>query len=367
MCGRYQFSVGRSEDLLRIARDTQRLSGEGAQPPLPDGDVCPAQRAPVLVSRGGKVVSELQTWGLPGPNGRLIINARAETVTQKSLFRRSIAARRCVVPATAFYERDAARRAYTFSLPDSPLWLAGIYDNVDGEDRFVILTPRFTPSCTDALMEQLGRIAAERGLYVQSHLSENRGEMAWVRELCPDCGQYWETYAKHGLWKSHTIMAHCVHSDEREQRAMAEAEVLAVHCADSNVSLCSGTAPVREMLERGVWVALGSDVAGGAILGMNDAITASIRASKIKSMETGAAFLTVPEGYYLGTTAGHRYFGVGAGFAAGDRLHAIVVDESRFPEPVRALSLSERLERALYLMDSRDIRAVYSDGRKVLG
>ena len=230
-----------------------------------------------------------------------------------------------------------------------------------------ILTPRFTPSCTDALMEQLGRIAAERGLYVQSHLSENTGEMDWVRELCPDCGQYWETYAKHGLWKSHTIMAHCVHSDEREQRAMAEAEVLAVHCADSNVSLCSGTAPVREMLERGVWVALGSDVAGGAILGMNDAITASIRASKIKSMETGAAFLTVPEGYYLGTTAGHRYFGAGAGFAAGNRLHAIVVDESRFPEPVRALSLSERLERALYLMDSRDIRAVYSDGRKVLG
>lgn len=103
MCGRYQFSVGRSEDLLRIARDVQRR-GEGAQLPLPDGDVCPAQRAPVLVCRGGKVVGELQTWGLPGPGGRLIINARAETVTQKSLFRRSIAARRCVVPATAFYE-----------------------------------------------------------------------------------------------------------------------------------------------------------------------------------------------------------------------------------------------------------------------
>ena len=140
MCGRYQFSARQSDDLLRIAQDLQRRNGENAQQPLPDGDVRPAQRAPVLVCRGGKVVSELQTWGLPGPNGRLIINARAETVTQKSLFRRSIAARRCVVPATAFYERDAARRAYTFSLPDSPLWLAGIYDNVDGEDRFVILT-----------------------------------------------------------------------------------------------------------------------------------------------------------------------------------------------------------------------------------
>ena len=102
MCGRYQFSARQSADLLRIAQDVQRRSGEGAQLPLPDGDVRPAQRAPVLVCRGGKVVSELQTWGLPGPSGRLIINARAETVTQKSLFRRSIAARRCVVPATAF-------------------------------------------------------------------------------------------------------------------------------------------------------------------------------------------------------------------------------------------------------------------------
>ena len=78
-------------------------------------------------------------------------------------------------------------------------------------------------------------------------------------------------------------------------------------------------------------------------------------------------FLTVPEGDYLGTTAGHRYFGAWEGFAAGDALHAVVVDESRFPEPARPLSLSERLERALYLMDDRDLRAVYSEGRKVLG
>lgn len=249
------------------------------------------------------------------------------------------------------------------SVAETVRWLEGCHF----QHIHPILTPRFTPSCTDELMEQLGKIAAERGLYVQSHLSENRGEMAWVRELCPDCGQYWETYAKYGLWKSHTIMAHCVHSDEREQAAMREAGVLTVHCADSNVNILSGTAPVREMLEHGLWVALGSDVAGGAVLGMPAVITASIRSSKVKCMETGAPFLTVPEGYYLGTTAGHRYFGAGAGLAVGDRLHAVVVDESRFPEPVRPLRLAERLERALYLMDPRDIRAVYSDGRKVLG
>ena len=83
-----------------------------------------------------------------------------------------------------------------------------------------IITPRFTPSCTDELMTELGRIARERGLYVQSHLSENTREIELVRELHPDCQQYWETYDKYGLWKDHTLMAHCVHSDERERDAM---------------------------------------------------------------------------------------------------------------------------------------------------
>ena len=205
-----------------------------------------------------------------------------------------------------------------------------------------ILTPRFTPSCTDGLMEALGRLAAERDLPVQSHLSENVSEGAWVRELHPDCAQYWETYDKYGLWKEGALMAHCVHSDPREQEAM------------------------REMLERGVPVALGSDIAGGDQLAMNRVITAAIRASKVKAMEAGGAFLTVPEAYYLGTAAGHRYFGGGAGFRAGDKLHAVVVDDSTMPPPVRELTLPERLERALYLMDKRHIRAVYSEGRRIL-
>ena len=229
-----------------------------------------------------------------------------------------------------------------------------------------ILTPRFTPSCTDGLMEALGRLAAERDLPVQSHLSENVSEGAWVRELHPDCAQYWETYDKYGLWKEGALMAHCVHSDPREQEAMARSGVWAVHCPASNVNLCSGTAPVREMLERGVPVALGSDIAGGDQLAMNRVITAAIRASKVKAMEAGGAFLTVPEAYYLGTAAGHSYFGGGAGFQAGDRLHAVVVDDSTMPPPVRELTLPERLERALYLMDKRHIRAVYSEGRRIL-
>ena len=76
-----------------------------------------------------------------------------------------------------------------------------------------ILTPRFTPSCTDELMAFLGKLAVERALPVQSHLSENLSEIEWVRQLHPDCQQYWETYEKYGLWGCRTLMAHCVWSE----------------------------------------------------------------------------------------------------------------------------------------------------------
>ena len=230
-----------------------------------------------------------------------------------------------------------------------------------------ILTPRFTPSCSDELMERLGRIAAERGLYVQSHLSESLQEMEWVRRLHPDCGQYWETYDKYGLWKDHTVMAHCVHSDKTERDAMRRAGVVAVHCPDSNVNISSGICPVRQMLDEGVWVTLGSDIAGGDQLPMYRVITSAIRTSKARNIMDNWMTdpLTVEEAYYLGTSAGHRYFNAREGFAPGDKLHAVVVDDGSFPNSGDPLSLSQRFQRAIYLMDSRNITAVWSEGRCV--
>lgn len=229
-----------------------------------------------------------------------------------------------------------------------------------------ILTPRFTPSCSDELMAFLGKLAAERDLPVQSHLSENQAEMDWVRQLHPDCGQYWETYAKYGMWNGRTVMAHCVWSDRRERQAMKEAGVTAVHCADSNQNLCSGTAPVRAMLNEGVKVALGSDIAGGDRLSMFDVAAAAIRASKARRILDGweTEFLTVPEGWYLGTSAGAAYFGEQPGFAPGNPLHALVLDDSQLPQP-HPLTAAERLERCVYRRQKDAVRAVWSAGRKV--
>lgn len=103
------------------------------------------------------------------------------------------------------------------TIRDTIAWLDGCDPSAHIQP---ILTPRFTPSCTDELMAELGRLAKARGLRVQSHLSENTSEIAWVRELHPDCPQYWESYEKYGLFGSHTVMAHCVHSDAREREAI---------------------------------------------------------------------------------------------------------------------------------------------------
>ncbi len=230
-----------------------------------------------------------------------------------------------------------------------------------------ILTPRFSPSCTDELMEALGAMAKERDLPVQSHLSENLNEIAWVQELYPDTTQYWESYQKFGLWKEGTVMAHCVYSDEREREAMKEAGVVVAHCADSNINLASGVAPVRRMLNEGVTVTLGSDIAAGAELPMYQVIAKTIRASKIRrvmdSWETDA--LTVADAFYLGTSAGHCCFGASPGFTKGDLLHAVVVDDSGLPGGSGEHSVVERLERALYLMSKENIIAVWSAGRRV--
>ena len=229
-----------------------------------------------------------------------------------------------------------------------------------------ILTPRFTPSCSDELMAFLGRLAAERDLRVQSHLSESLQEIQWVRELHPDCDRYWQSYDKFGLWKDHTVMAHCVHSDAVEREAMRHAGVLAVHCADSNVALCSGLLSVRTLLEEGNQVALGSDMAGSTMLHMMDVVASTIRTSKARRINSGweEPFLTVAEAFYLGTTAGHKWFGAGDGFAVGDKLHAIVLDDSTLPA-ARPLSVRERVERSVYRRQEHYISAVWAEGKQV--
>ena len=231
-----------------------------------------------------------------------------------------------------------------------------------------ILTPRFTPSCTDELMSWLGKLAAERGLYVQSHLSENKGEIAWVKDLCPDCAQYWESYDRAGLWKDHTVMAHCVHSNEDEQALMKKNGVFIAHSPESNMNLASGVAPINKFLDNGLRVGLATDVAGGSHESMLRAMTHAIQASKLRwrLYDQDVKPLSFERAFYLATMGGGAFFGNVGSFLEGYEFDAVVLDDASLDHP-QELSVRARLERAAYLADDRNLTAKFVAGQKILG
>ena len=99
----------------------------------------------------------------------------------------------------------------------------------------------------------------ERHLPVQSHLSENPSEIAWVQELVPESSSYADAYRMFGmLGEEKTIMAHCVYSYERELELLQNPNVFVAHCPDSNSNIYSGIARVTALMDAGVKVGLGS-------------------------------------------------------------------------------------------------------------
>ncbi|MCR4562589.1 MAG: amidohydrolase family protein [Bacilli bacterium] len=228
-----------------------------------------------------------------------------------------------------------------------------------------ILTPRFIPSCTPELLTFLGEIAKKEGLPIQSHLSENTSEVDWVRSL-ENVDEYYQAYEKYGLWNSKTLMAHCVHSSEKEIRSMAENGVYVVHCPASNNNLISGCAHIRDFLNAGVKVVLGSDIAAGEFISMFDNVKETIKTSKNREIMDNweTPFLSVEEAFYLATSAANEFFSEGPGFAKGNSFHAIVLQDGDLLSP-KELTVKERFERMFYIRQRHAIKAVYSDSRLV--
>ena len=231
-----------------------------------------------------------------------------------------------------------------------------------------ILTPRFVPSCSEELMASLGRLAREKGLPVQSHLSESRAEIEWVRSLHPDCGSYGAVYDKYGLFggETPTIMAHCVYPTEEDYALIRERGVHIAHCPQSNTNISSGIAPVLEMLERGLRVGLGSDVAGGFSLSIFRAVSDAIQVSKLYSVLVDGTKkpLSLPEAFHMATKGGGAFWGKVGSFEPGYALSAVVLDDSMLGR-TEGLTLEQRLERAVYLSTDEMITAKYAGGRQL--
>lgn len=229
-----------------------------------------------------------------------------------------------------------------------------------------ILTPRFVPSCTPDMLTAVGKLAAKYNMPVQSHLSENKGEIAWVKELEPESTCYGDAYNRYGLFgQTPTLMAHCCYTDGEEMELMKRQGVYVVHCPHSNSDLGSGKAPIRKFLQNGIRVALGSDISGGHDISMFKVMVHAIQVSKLYYAESNkqTAFLTLPEAFYLATKGGGSFFGKVGSFEPGYEFDALVIDDSELN--FDNYTLAERIERFIYIGDDRQIKARYVRGNEV--
>ena len=218
-----------------------------------------------------------------------------------------------------------------------------------------IITPRFVPSCTPELLKACGELASKYRLPVQSHLSENTSEIAWVAELEKESTSYGDAYNRYGLFgQTPTIMAHCVWTNGGELELMKKNKVMVAHCPTSNFNLSSGLAPVRTFLDEGLPIGLGSDISGGHDLNMFRMLVYAIQVSKMHYQhDKSKAFLTLPEIFWIATKSAGSFFGKVGSFEPGYEFDALVIDdEVLHPDEY---SLLHRLERFIYVGDDRQI------------
>lgn len=140
MCGR--FHMGANDKEINDILDKLPESEKNVQ--IKFGDIYPPYYVPVLTQDKHPLLCK---WGFGRFDGKgVMINARSETVTDKQTFRKSFLERRCLIPASGFYEWDTDKHKYYFNRADGKLlYLGGFYRNEDGTDKFIILTKQSTP------------------------------------------------------------------------------------------------------------------------------------------------------------------------------------------------------------------------------
>jgi guanine deaminase len=243
-----------------------------------------------------------------------------------------------------------------------------------------ILTPRFAPSCSLESLHALGRLHAATGIPVQTHLCENEPEIALVRAMFPDARHYADVYDATGLLTAQTILAHCVHLSDEERALIRARDAKVAHCPASNTALTSGCAPVREWLDAGITVGLGTDVSGGHTASILGECREALFVSRHVAMRKGErAKLAVEEALFLATRGGAKVVGleerIGA-FEVGMDWDAQLVMLGRVDReelcqddgPVDIFgdeSWENRIAKWVYTGDDRNTRAVWVKGRLV--
>lgn len=241
-----------------------------------------------------------------------------------------------------------------------------------------VITPRFAISCEADLLAGLGDIASRNpDVPIQTHFNEAEQEVKATLSLFPQFSNEVDLYSHYNLLKPSSILAHCTIMTDAETQSLADLDCGIAHCPTSNMTVGGGfmAAPVRDFLNRGMKVGLGTDSGGG----FSSSILDSMRHALIASFSREAASagrekgLTLEEVFYLSTMGGARVMGMDdkiGNFKVGKEFDAVVVDMNSARGGVNApVEDGDELRRVFdkFLMtgDDRNLTQVFVKGQKV--
>jgi guanine deaminase len=259
--------------------------------------------------------------------------------------------------------RDTARRGYDQSKALIARW--------HGRGRLgYAITPRFAATSTPAQLEAAGALWREHpSCWVQSHLSENRGEIAWVRKLFPRDRDYAGVYGRFGLLGRRAIYGHGLHLAEREWRALAATQSAIAHSPATNHFLGRGLFawPRATQAGRPVRVGLGTDVGGGTTLSILRTLGEAYKVAQLAGWSMPPA-----HAFGLATQGGARALDLDArigNLVPGAEADLVVLDCASTPFIAQRMAHARDLDEALFVQmtlgDDRAIRQTWVAGRKV--
>ena len=239
-----------------------------------------------------------------------------------------------------------------------------------GKDRLgYAITPRFAPSCSEAQLRGAGELAAKYpDVWIQSHVAENRDEIAWARQLFPDARSYLSVYEDFGLLRERAVYAHCIHFDDEDRRLMRSTGAAAAVSPTSNLFLGSGFFDYEAAERIGFRFGLASDVGGGTSFSPFHTMLAAYYVGREGQTKPGVSLS--PQQLWWQHTAGAAQAlgleGVIGNLQPGCEADFIVIKPAATPLLARkallATSLDELLFSLIVLGDDRAIERTFIAG-----
>lgn len=232
------------------------------------------------------------------------------------------------------------------------------------------ITPRFAPTSTEAQLKGAGMLAAKYpDVWIQSHVAENKDEVAWVRELFPTSRSYLGVYSDFGLLRQRALYAHCIHFDDHDRGLMRDSGAAAAVSPTSNLFLGSGFFDYEAADRVGYRYGLASDVGGGTSFSPFHTMLAAYYVGREGQTKPGLSLS--PQNLWWQHTAGAAaalgLSGVVGNLAAGCEADFIVLNPEATPllarKTAQARSLDELLFAMIVLGDDRLVeRTVIAQG-----